>query len=66
MALTKIGITSKYLFFTAILITCLFLTPSCLIAQKKAEKPMNEMWGTTANKQQANPDDNAAWFANAK
>ena len=27
---------------------------------------MNEMWGTKVNKQNAHPDDNAAWFANAK
>ena len=66
MASIKFSKISKHLFITAIIITCLFIACPSLFAQKKAKKPMNEMWGTKVNKQDAHPDDNAAWFANAK
>lgn len=66
-ATIKFSKMGKHLFIKATIIFCLSIASSfSLIAQKKAEKPMNEMWGTKVNKQNAHPDDNAAWFANAK
>ena len=62
----KFSKMGKHLVIITTIVSCLSLASSSLIAQKKAEKPMNEMWGTKVNKQNAHPDDNAAWFADAK